>query len=261
MESSNRQVRWRLLLTPPKDGPWNMAIDHALMDRARSSGETVFRVYSWSRPVLSLGRNQRALNVYVDSELERRGLEVVRRPTGGRALLHHREITYSVTAPSGRDTLNASFRRINALLINALHAIGVPAEGAIAKGREPAPSGLPCFAQPSTGEIVVGGRKLIGSAQWRDAGALLQHGSIIVDDDQGIIPSVMRDPIFAPPPASLRELLGRAPSPSELADAFLDAIRSSEDAHVSILAHSDLSQLAVSSKVAFYQDDAWTWRR
>ena len=97
-----------------------MALDHALMERARRTGESVLRVYAWASPVLSLGRNQRARDVYDDAELARRGVSVVRRPTGGRALLHHREITYSVTAPaSSTEPLGATYNRVNALLLDA----------------------------------------------------------------------------------------------------------------------------------------------
>src|SRR6476620_9212884 len=93
------RLPWRLLLSPPLGGPENMALDEALMGRARRTGESVLRVYAWSRPTLSLGRNQRAVGLYREQALAERGVGVVRRPTGGRALLHHREITYSVTAP------------------------------------------------------------------------------------------------------------------------------------------------------------------
>ena len=77
-----------------------MALDEALMSRARRSGETVLRVYGWAAPTLSFGRHQRALGEYDEAALLRAGVGVVRRPTGGRALLHDREVTYSVTAPA-----------------------------------------------------------------------------------------------------------------------------------------------------------------
>src|SRR3954466_12069034 len=91
--------RWRLLVTPPASGPENMALDEALMARAIETGEWVLRVYSWATPTLSLGRNQTARGRYDLGRIRERGLGVVRRPTGGRAILHDREITYSVTAP------------------------------------------------------------------------------------------------------------------------------------------------------------------
>src|SRR5690349_1935665 len=124
-----------------------MALDEALMARARRTGEHVLRVYAWSEPTLSLGRNQRASGVYRIDELERRGIGVVRRPTGGRALLHHREVTYSVTAPCAADTgLAAEYGRINLLLGSALEALGVRVAAAAPASRSAPPNATPCFA-------------------------------------------------------------------------------------------------------------------
>jgi lipoate-protein ligase A len=242
------------------DGAANMALDHALMSRARATGEAVLRVYTWSRPVLSLGRNQRAVGIYDDAALADRAIEVVRRPTGGRALLHLREVTYSVTAPA-TSGLTETYRRINALLVDALARLGVLAEPAVPATRSPIPSGLPCFAEPSAGEIVVGAKKLVGSAQWRDDGALLQHGSIILHDDQSVIPSLMREPTVSPSPAALADLLGRTPSVDEVAEALFAAVRSSEDSTTSILEESEIARLDVARCLTTYSDPLWTWRR
>ncbi len=245
------------------NGPENMALDHALMGRARRTGEAVLRLYGWSSPVLSLGRNQRARDTYDQSALGRRGVTVVRRPTGGRALLHHRELTYSVTAPvTDASGLTAMYRRINHLLVDALGSMGVPASLAEPAARAHAPTALPCFAEPAAGEIVAGGRKLAGSAQWRDAGALLQHGSILVDDDQHLIPLVMCEaPAPAPTPATLRGLLGRAPDLDEFADAMIAAVRRSEDAGATMLGDDHECDAERILFARHYRDAAWTWRR
>src|SRR5687767_12168212 len=87
----------RFLVSDPADGATNMATDDALRLRARRTGETVYRLYAWSRPTVSLGRNQSARGRYNLALARARGIDFVRRPTGGRAILHHREITYSVT--------------------------------------------------------------------------------------------------------------------------------------------------------------------
>ena len=119
---------------------------------------------------------------------------MVRRPTGGRALLHHREITYSVTAPvSTRDSLRESYARINRLLVDGLTRLGVAVEVATPRERALPPSAAPCFERPAAGELVVNGRKLVGSAQWRDEGAMLQHGSILVEDDQPLVSALADD--------------------------------------------------------------------
>src|SRR5205814_2393375 len=122
------------------------------------------------------------------------GLDVVRRPTGGRAILHDREITYSVTAPV-RDAgdLRESYERINRLLLSALHSIGVSASVAVAATRSVAPGMAPCFDEPTPGELTLAGRKLAGSAQWRSEDALLQHGSILIADDQSLLATLTLD--------------------------------------------------------------------
>ena len=86
-------TRWRLLVTPPASGAENMALDEALMERARESEEWVARLYSWHTPTISLGRNQSARGRYDLERIRQLGFDIVRRPTGGRAIFHHREIT------------------------------------------------------------------------------------------------------------------------------------------------------------------------
>src|SRR4051812_13186278 len=99
MHSQRSSARWRFMHAPPRSGAENMARDASLLARAASTGENVFSIYSWEKPTLSFGRNQRALGHYDRAKIVGRDIGVVRRPTGGRAILHHREITYSVTGP------------------------------------------------------------------------------------------------------------------------------------------------------------------
>jgi lipoyl(octanoyl) transferase len=257
-----RRVTWRLLLSPPSGGPENMALDEALMSRARRTGVTVLRVYGWGAPVLSLGRNQRAIGLYDDDILADRGIRVVRRPTGGRALLHHREVTYSVTAPCTTEgPLLAAYDEINSLLISALGMLGVPVDIAAPTARAAAPGGAPCFAEPARGELTLNGRKLVGSAQWRDRGALLQHGSILLDDDQSAIPSLMRSPSEPPPPATLRDALGRVPVIPEVSGALFSAVRALADPDARSLEPDAELLREAEHNAARYRDDAWTWRR
>jgi lipoate-protein ligase A len=240
-----------------------MALDEALMARARRTGETVLRVYAWSQPTLSLGRNQRAIGVYRDALLAERGVGVVRRPTGGRALLHHREVTYSVTAPcDDTGALVAEYGRINALLCSALGSLGVPVALAAPPARAAPPSAAPCFAEPARGELTLHGRKLVGSAQWRERGALLQHGSILVDDDQSSIAGFLRESVGAtPPPATLRDALGRAPVMAEVGDALFRAVRELADPGATPLEIDDALTRDTTDVAERYRDDAWTWRR
>lgn len=178
--------RLDILVDGAGSGAWNMAVDHALMERARS-GAACVRLYGWDPPCLSLGRNQPARGRYPRDPSDRHGADVVRRPTGGRAVYHHREVTYAVVAPLRLwGGLRESYRRINAALARGLRALGVPVDvqGRRGRDRSPGPSTRACFRDPLPGELVVRGRKLVGSAQWRNGGALLQHGSILLDDDQ-----------------------------------------------------------------------------
>jgi lipoyl(octanoyl) transferase len=240
-----------------------MALDEALMARALRRGHTVLRVYGWSRRTLSFGRNQRAVGLYDEPTLAERGIDVVRRPTGGRALLHHREITYSVTAPcDDAGGLLTEYGRVNALLCSALGSLGVPVVVAAPASRAAAPSAAPCFAEPARGELTLHGRKLVGSAQWRDRGAMLQHGSILVDDDQSSIAGLLREtPAPTPPPATLRDALGRAPVMSEMSDALFRAVRELVDPDAAPLEIDDDLARDAADMAERYRDAAWTWRR
>jgi lipoate-protein ligase A len=261
---------WFLLQTPPAPGAFNMALDEELMSCARDSGAWILRVYGWSTPTLSLGRNQAARGGYDLWRLAESGIDIVRRPTGGRAILHNREITYAVAAPvDAAGDLHESYGRINRLLVAALSTLGVKGAAVIGESIRPerfaesAPPGLvPCFDHPSMGEITVGGRKIVGSAQWRSDGALLQHGSILVEDDQMHLSSFLLAPTPGiPKPSTLREALGRSPSQEEMADALFAAVRSLEDPRArGVDGQSDLFERA-NQRVAHYLDDGWTWRR
>lgn len=256
-------MRWSLLLTPPLDAADNMALDEALLERARASRETVLRVYAWSAPTLSLGRHQSARDVYDPARAAARGVSVVRRLTGGRAVLHHHEVTYSVTAPTRDDEpLRESYGRINRLLLDALGRLGVDASLAVADGRMPAPGFAPCFELPAEGEIIHAGRKLVGSAQLRDGAALLQHGSILIDDDQTMLASLSSAPLPPiPPAATLHASLGRVPSLEEVADALFAATRAREDADARRIEPDRALTTATRVLRERYLDDAWTWRQ
>ena len=261
-------MRWRLLVTPPLRGAANMALDEALMARARASGEAVLRVYQWAAPTLSFGRNQTARGAYDAARAAERGVDVVRRPTGGRALLHHREVTYSVTAPAtDAEPLGAAYARINRLLLDGLRRLGVPdARLAAPAGRSPLPGAAPCFETPTAGELVAGGgagAKLVGSAQYRERGALLQHGSILVDDDQTTLLAELATRPFTdvPHPATLRGSLGRAPDVHEVAQALFAAAREIEDAEAAPLVMDATLAADAEAARARYEDWGWTWRR
>lgn len=240
-----------------------MALDEALLNRARTSGEAVLRVYGWSEPTLSFGRNQTARGRYDLLRIQSRGLGVVRRLTGGRTILHNREVTYSVTAPAERmGSLRESYERINRLLVYGLERLGVRASVEGRDRQAPRPTEAPCFEVPVAGELIVDGRKLAGSAQWREGGALLQHGSILVEDDQSTVTELLvRATAGPPPPATLREALGWTPGPEHLATELFEAVRALEHARADpLMIDATLTTVATRAR-ARYVDDLWTWRR
>lgn len=255
-------VRWTLLFTPPARGVENMALDEALMEYARRTGAWIFRVYGWSVPTLSLGRNQRAAGAYDRGKLTELGIDVVRRPTGGRAILHFHEVTYAVAGPAEvAGDLHESYARINRLLLSGLRLLGVEAMVTETPRRASGPGLAPCFDHPSAGELVVAGRKLAGSAQWRSDGALLQHGSILVEDDQSMVATLTTESVARPPAAAtLREILGHAPTLEHVADALFAAVRAEDPSARAIESDEHLRSLA-GELAQRYRDPEWTWRR
>jgi lipoate-protein ligase A len=152
---------------------------------------------------------------------------------------------------------------INRILLSGLRQLGVQASIADSTGPAPLPTDIPCFVTPVRGELVSDGRKLVGSAQWRDGSSLLQHGSILIEDDQSLIQhfsigSDNRDPV--PTPATLARALGRAPEIAEVSNALFEAVRSLEDPTASALDESEVRSLTL-AELPRFQDELWTWRR
>ena len=190
------KAQWRLLQTPPAGGAWNMAVDEAILETAgRQLALPTLRLYAWSPPCLSLGFAQPASDVDFQ-ELQNRSWDIVRRPTGGRSILHTDELTYSVSGPYTEPRLAGSvlesYQRISAALLEALRLLSIPAQAQpeLARtGSQPSQSksasenGPVCFEMPSSYEITVKGKKVIGSAQSRKQDGVLQHGSLPLTGD------------------------------------------------------------------------------
>ena len=189
--------RWRLLVSSPASGPRNMAVDEAILE-AVAAGESppTLRFYAWHPPCLSLGHAQ-SVDVVDPAALVATGWGLVRRPTGGRALLHADELTYSIVAPERHPAVAggvlASYRELSRGLLGGLERLGLapdpPAYIAVSEADRLNPL---CFEVASAYEITVGGRKLIGSAQLRRHGAVLQHGSMPLDGDITRVARVLR---------------------------------------------------------------------
>jgi lipoate-protein ligase A len=246
-------VRWNLIVEPHgRTGAENMAQDEALLYEADRSGAAFLRLYRWSPPCLSFGRNEPACARYDRSAIERLGLDVVRRPTGGRAVWHEYELTYAVAAPvAAFGTLRASYRAIHERLAVALRHLGTAA--ALAADRSASAldeaSGA-CFAASVGGEVVVGGRKLVGSAQVRRGSAFLQHGSMLLDGTQQVVETVSRRPSPNGSATTLSAILGRPIGFDEVASAIAAAWEGP-------LVPSAGPPIRPSA----FTDPGWTWRR
>jgi lipoate-protein ligase A len=239
-----------------------MAVDAALVASVRGGGLPTLRLYTWSPRCLSLGRNQPARDVYPREALARAGIEVVRRPTGGRAVLHDAELTYSAAFPARLlDSPRAAYCRINEVLAAGLCALGAEARLHTGAAGDLSLSVRPCFADPAPGEIAAGGRKVVGSAQARVNGVVLQHGSIVLARtaaaDRLAAAGV---PDLEGKPAYLADLLGVRPP----LHALSSAIESAWQSRIGPLLVDRLSETELESARRLepsFADDAWTWRR
>lgn len=321
-------MHWRLIVDAgPRLGVENMAIDRALLESVKAGGRPSLRFYRWSPPCLSLGRNQPA-SPALGEAAARRGIDVVRRPTGGAAVLHDHELTYSVAVPvGGLGSPRETYRALNRALVAGLRRLGVAAavagepdgsvpresedvvapggSGVVARGadgvmtrgadgvdtvRAPAegeagensiagviqtPRALtgPCFVEAAPGEVVVGGRKLVGSAQRREGRVLLQHGSLLLGGDQGVVAELLAEaaagggsaldanPASAVPGvATLDAVLGEAPRWDTLVDALVAGF---EEALGTALAPGELTREEGARARALEAElgaDAWIWR-
>jgi len=231
-----------------------MATDEALLRAARATGATLLRLYRWAPTgCLTFGRNEPACRRFDRDAIARKGVPVVRRPTGGRAVWHQHEVTYAVGAPVAHwGSLKASYHAIHQLLADALVTLGVEARLATtARGGAHGP----CFALAIGGEIVVDGKKLVGSAQLREGDAFLQHGSILLDGTQDPVRVVSRSPGPPVPSATLRSLLGREVPFDEVAAAVAHRAQ-----HVWGEPESGAPFLPPPD-AARYLSEEWTWRR
>lgn len=176
----------RVVVHPSAAGAWNMAVDDALL-RDEPDGWTL-RFYTWETPTISIGYAQ-PLQRAVDERLaRRRHIPLVRRPTGGRAVLHADELTYAIAAPADRGALaggvSASYRRIAAGLQAGLRRLGAAVQVERTGATPPSAHRGACFSARTRYELSVDGRKLVGSAQRRLGGRLLQHGSLLLGAPQ-----------------------------------------------------------------------------
>ena len=226
-------ARLALIIDAPAPGEENMRRDLALLDACAHDGAAgAIRLYGFHPACLSLGRMQPMDDVDLDA-CARDGVDVVRRPSGGRAVLHDQEVTYSVVCRSSDAVFGGrvleSCSRIHGAIAAGLDVLGVqtmpramPAD--LRRDAREAASIADCFARPAAHELLdLQGRKLVGSAQARRAGALLQHGSVILEPPRAAAYLCSGDAPAAG--VGIRELLGRQVSREELVDALAEGFR------------------------------------
>jgi len=261
-------IAFRLLVTEPLGGSANMALDEALLQqRLARPGPPTLRFFAWAPPTISLGFGQR-LDGRVDLDASAAmGIGLVRRPTGGSAILHEGsdlEVTYSVVAGvgdfPGADELLATYRWIGAALERGLRSLGAPARMVPVQPSDPASMPAFCFARTGSYELEVDGRKLVGSAQRRQGAAFLQHGSIML----GAAPDRLRRvfPAEADPlrgMTTLEAVLGRRPSFDETVEALAEGFR---QAHGVSVTPGGLERTEEEAMRALerdkYETDQWT---
>jgi len=255
---------FRLIVHPKMDGRWNMAVDEALAEAVGSAQRApVIRLYGFSPPTLSLGRFQKARGQYSARRLQTDGVVLVRRPTGGHAVLHDDELTYSVAlsklasadgpAPKKRDV----YLFIARILLKGLANLGI--SGTINAAQRGDVHNPDCFGSAGEFEIAgSGGRKLIGSAQMTTRSAILQHGSIPMTNPGRRVFRYLAaaEPVDSQDPSSLNEQAGRCLSFEEVRECFAAAFRESLGAEESAVSPQE-QEAAARILGEKFSSDAW----
>ncbi len=228
--------KWQYIDSGENLAVYNMAVDEELLARAQAGERTpVLRLYTWNPPAVSLGRFQKIEEAVDVDACRKHGFDIVRRITGGRAVLHRDELTYSVVGrtdnPLFPPSVHGTYKIIAAGLLAGLRNIAIPAEivsrggryAQLVKKKDANPA---CFSSPSWFEIVVNGKKIIGSAQRRLSGAFLQHGSILISFNQELEAEVIRGPVNSGCITSIGQELGRTPALGAIKNAILTGFKS-----------------------------------
>ena len=216
-------TRWRLLDTGALPGAVNMAVDAALLRlHAEGASPPTLRLYGWEPPAVSLGYFQRRPGLD-PAACRRLGLDIVRRPTGGRAVLHLNDLTYSLVAGATEGlpaSAEAAYRLVCSGLLAGLRLLGVEAEMGRERVKPPQPE--VCFLRASAADIAHRGRKFIGSAQTWRGGSLLQHGSIVLAPQAGTLAALFGAEVAGLEArlSSLSEILGRDVEAVEVGEAI-----------------------------------------
>lgn len=246
-------VRIRLLPYEIADGAHNMAADELLLENAAAGGAAL-RFYGWSEPTLSLGYFQAEAARHTANALA--SLPYVRRPTGGMTLVHHHELTYALALPAGppwqmpRERTQPWLCRMHTVLGKALEVCGVSLTAAACDGAPKRPDVL-CFRHVTAGDLLAGDLKVVGSAQRKQRGALLQHGAILLAASP-----------FTPSLPGIQELSGRRPELDALQTAVITAFRADTGWQADLHDWSKKERLRIEELVrSKYAQSSWNARR
>jgi len=253
---------WFLLHEPePLPAAENMARDEHLFNLCHQEKRGFLRLYSWANPSFSIGVSQKAQRALNLEFISANGGEYVRRLTGGKAVLHHREITYAVASSEDlffkEHDLHQSYMLISRVLVQAIRSLGVDAGLSKGSAAELSRSSNPCFSFPTPHEIEVNGKKIVGSAQKRDKQALLQHGSIPLAMDYDLYAGGANYPA-----AALRQSMTTwgdisQREPCELREALAEGFREFSGAGLEPFDFSAEDRRCIGELRNKYASDAW----
>lgn len=203
-------------------GSQNMEIDRALLDFAiENSSSPILRLYGWKKPTLTLGRNQSNLGIN-QQYCEFKEINIVKRPTGGRAVLHDNELTYCFIASTdffkNGNSVIESYKEISQALILGFAKLGIPL--AFPDYKKVSVKDGYCMAISTGSDLNYNGKKLIGSAQFRKQNYILQHGSILIDIDNTVLSNIFGSEDTQPNHITLKSILPNFKNIDELANCI-----------------------------------------
>lgn len=268
------QKEWRVINTGVNNGYTNMAIDEAIMTGVNQGMvPPTLRFYRWAPPAVTIGYFQ---DVHREIDLNRcrqLGVDVVRRLTGGRAVLHHQEVTYSLICseeePVATGTIIQSYLRISQGLLAGIRKLGIPAElvpHGVKKSEIQSPA---CFEAPSWYELVAHGKKLIGSAQTRKKGILLQHGSIPLNMDIELLRDILKFKTagakevflskFAEKAGSINQFLGKPVNEDVVMANIVTGLEQALNIKFSPNGLTTVEEEYINKLKAKYSSNDWNW--
>ncbi|CAD7359670.1 MULTISPECIES: lipoate--protein ligase family protein [Staphylococcus] len=272
---------WHFINTGSHDPYYNMALDEALLNFvSRGEIDPVIRFYTWNPPTLSIGYFQRLSKEIDINKVKEKGYGLVRRQTGGRGVLHDKELTYSVIVPESHPdmpkTVTEAYRVISEGLLEGFKSLGFDAYFAVPRSKEEReklkqPRSSVCFDAPSWYELVVEGKKIAGSAQTRQKGVILQHGSILQDVDiddlfdmfifkNDRLKAKMKE-AFVEKAVAINDLSNSHVSLTEMEVAFKEGFKKALDLEYQPLELTEAQQEEVKALEEKYRSEAFLYRK